>query len=63
MDNIFDIFSVEDIIYEIIRSSPWLLISPLINKTWYNKTQLYIKKSLSKSFNELCFENNYVTIM
>lgn len=57
-----EIFENEDIVYEIIRNSPWLLASQFINKMWNRLSNYVILTAHKTDFIELCKRNNYLSI-
>ena len=56
------VMGCEDIIFEIISNSPWLLSLSIINKTLYKVSQRVIRMTFKIDFVELCRQNHYLTI-
>ena len=57
-----EVFGCEDIIFEIISNSPWLLQLSLINKIWNKISKMVIRMASKLGFVELCRQNHYLTI-
>ena len=57
-----EVMGCEDIIFEIISNSPWLLVSLYINKTWNKISKNIINNSSKLDFIELCKQNHYLAV-